>query len=87
MSCEQKITENHTLCVQDEPVSTQVVEAVAEMEDTGHTELPPLFDTIDPDALDTIAQENGGAVSFQYAGYALKVRGTMDIVVQRPVTA
>lgn len=86
MCCDQEITENHTLCIQDEPVSTQVVEAVAEMEDTDHTELSPLFDTIDPDALDTIVDENGGAVSFQYAGYAVKVRGTMDIVVQRPVT-
>lgn len=77
------MTDSHETITRDEPTSSQVVEAIAELEDTDHTELPPLFNSIDPEALDIIVQENGGTVSFEYAGYAVEVRGTTEILVQK----
>lgn len=79
----RQMTESHTNISPDEPISSQIVEAVADSKDTKQTELPPLYDTIDPDALDIIVQEDSITVSFQYAGYAVEVCGTTEILIQR----
>jgi hypothetical protein len=50
-------------------VSEQVVEQVARATGTDPLELPPLYDSIDPDALDSLARGPGDVeVSFEYAG-------------------
>ena len=50
--------------------SEQVIQTVAEQSDTGALDLPPLFDTLDPDSLDTLIRElDEGKVTFGYAGY------------------
>lgn len=49
-------------------VSTRVVEAVAEYSGTDVLDLPPLYDSIDPDALERILPGmTEGNVSFVYA--------------------
>lgn len=59
-----------------EPVSQRVVENVAATKDTGPLTLDPLYDVIDPDALETLC--NGafdGSVTFQYADCEVTVDG------------
>lgn len=53
--------------------SEQIVNAVAASSNTPPEELPPLFDTIDPDALDQLFHRRGthGRIEFQYAGFQL----------------
>lgn len=70
-------------------VSTAVVEAIAAEADRDPTELPPLFDTIDPDALDAIfsTQPDGtprrdGEVVFPYAGYRVCVSADRTVEVR-----
>lgn len=63
------------------PVSEQVVQTVANQSDTDELDLPPLFDTLDPESLDTLIREmNKGEVSFEYEGYSITV--TTDGVVE-----
>lgn len=57
-----------------------VLEAVAEREDTNVTDLPPLHNTIDSEALDKLFRpkydgtpREGGYVAFIYAGYWVTV--------------
>ena len=72
-----------------EPVSQTVVLAVAEATDEDPMELPPLYDTIDPDALNKLfgdrvdgAERLGGSFEFAYAGCDVTVRadGSVDVV-------
>ncbi|QLG62935.1 HalOD1 output domain-containing protein [Halorarum salinum] len=60
--------------------STRVVEAVAEFRDVDPAELPPLYDVVDPDALDALFDSTGtsssrreGTVEFVYAGIFVRV--------------
>lgn len=69
--------------LRDHP-SLLVVEAVAEESGTPPDELPPLYDTVDPERLDAIV---GGAeddphrrVEFTYSGFHVTVEGS-DVTV------
>lgn len=59
-------------------VSFLVVVAVAAVEGTDPERLPPLYDSVDPDALDAVLDTAGdGAgmnVSFEYEGYEVRTR-------------
>lgn len=71
----------------DSSTSEQVVQTVAERSAIGALDLPPLFDTLDPDALDTLVREmDEGQVSFVYAGYDITVdsRGAIAVDKQLP---
>ncbi len=54
-----------------------VVSAVAELDRVDSSELPPLFDSIDPEALNALFPENGDRsarrVNFRYCGYDVTV--------------
>ncbi|ELZ06314.1 hypothetical protein C482_00790 [Natrialba chahannaoensis JCM 10990] len=65
---------NHT-------ASLAVVEAVSTVADCDPTALPPLYDTIDPDALDALFSEQTAAdvrpeVSFTYNQYDVTITQT-----------
>lgn len=70
-----------------QPPSEAVVAAVAAAENVAQTDLPPLFDSIDPDALDSLfesgplAERSTGTVSFSYAGHEVSVTadGQVDL--------
>ena len=65
-------------------LSTAVVDAVTAETGTDATTLPPLYDVIDPDALDALFQgRDGGAVSFDYAGDAVTVRAGTTISLRQ----
>ncbi|RZV06048.1 hypothetical protein BDK88_4000 [Natrinema hispanicum] len=71
--------------------SHRVVEAVAWKEGVSPTELsPPLFSVIDPEALDTLVQEDADSntsqveIEFTYLDYVVQIRNdpTVSISVQ-----
>lgn len=71
------------------PVSSQVIEMVADSKDVDPTDLPALYDCIDPDALDDLFTPNQNTptnrhsiqVQFCYAGRNVLVRSADDIVI------
>ncbi|MCU4742984.1 hypothetical protein OB955_18365 [Halobacteria archaeon AArc-m2/3/4] len=62
-----------------------VVTAVAEARDADPVELPPLADSINPDALNDLFLSRGettvGQVDFQYLGYRVVVHGNGSVTV------
>ena len=69
--------------------STAVVETVAVASDREPARLEPLYETIDPDALDALIRSNGVepvgdgiTVRFEIAGQTVTVRGSGAVVVQ-----
>ncbi|NHN48424.1 hypothetical protein G9464_12585 [Halostella sp. JP-L12] len=81
---------------ENDPVSQTVVLAVADATGDDPLELPPLFDTVDPDALDKLFADRidgterlGGRFEFAYAGCEVSVHadGTVDVVPVAEETA
>ena len=63
-------------------VSEQVVEKVARVTGTDALELPPLYDSVDPDALDSLATGPGDVeIAFVYAGQEVCVESGGEISV------
>ncbi|MFC6718897.1 HalOD1 output domain-containing protein [Natrialbaceae archaeon GCM10025810] len=61
-----------------------VVSAVAEAEEVDPVDLPPLYNAIDLEALNTLFTSESGTVSrveFEYAGYSVVVRGEGSVEV------
>jgi hypothetical protein len=75
-----------------DPASSRVLRAVAEATETDPADLPPLYDVIDPDALDAVfdgRHENGSdsddrELRLSYAGREISVRS--DEVTVGPTT-
>lgn len=66
-------------------VSTRIVRRVAKATNRNETELPLLYDAIDPEALDTlIARMSDGEISFDYAECRITVRGDETIRIEAP---
>lgn len=63
--------------------SQAIIDAVADAEETTPLALdPPLYEAVDPDALDTVFQDGtDGTVSFSYHGYAVEVSSGGEVVV------
>jgi hypothetical protein len=60
-----------------------VVNALADVTDTPPLELPPLYDSIDPDTLDNVTDYGPGAIfQFSHGGYQVTVHGSGRIVLQ-----
>jgi hypothetical protein len=76
-------TVRHNWQQSDQP-SVMVVEAVAAATDRNTTDLSPLQETIDADALDTLldGQASSVAVSFRYADTGVTVSGDGSIEVR-----
>lgn len=73
------------------PVSRRIVEAVARSNGVNPTELPSLYETIDPDALDALVTshsdgkgKNDFSVQFTYADREVVVRSGEDLDVRLP---
>lgn len=63
-------------------VSEQVIQQVAATADTDVLNLPPLYDAVDPDALDALVSGmTEGAVSFTYAGHEVTVTSDETVTV------
>ena len=56
------------------PISERIVLGVADAEGVDHSELDPLYETIDPDALDVLFRPDvRGSISFTYQGHNVAV--------------
>ncbi|WP_440772141.1 HalOD1 output domain-containing protein [Natronorubrum sp. DTA28] len=68
-------------------VTETIVDAVSEAEDCDPLTLPPLWNVIDPEALDALFEPTRGGrprtgrVSFVYAGYEITVDSTGEAAV------
>lgn len=76
-----------------ERASEAVITAVADLAGTSPIELEPLYDVVDPDALDSLVAharrvDNGDAheLQFTYEGYDVDVRTDGQIRVREPST-
>lgn len=68
-----------------EEVSGQVTEKVAQATNREVLELPPLYDVIDPDALETVIESmSDGEVSFVYTDYEVVVDSDGAIELSEP---
>ena len=73
------------------PPSEVIVSAIATIEDADQTEFAPLYDVVNPSALDMLFRQthagtprSNGLVSFEYAGYKV-VYEARDEFTLRPV--
>lgn len=62
----------------DAPVSMKIVRRVAAASDRDAAQLPPLYDAVDPDALDAVVESAGmgrspAEIRFPYAGHRVTV--------------
>ena len=71
--------------------STGVIETIAVASDRKPTDIEPLYDTLDPDALDTLIRSSrndsvgeGTSVRFEFAGHDVTVQSDGTVSV-RPV--
>lgn len=61
-----------------------IVEAVADAEGVAPMELErPLYEAIDPEALETVFTDGSGHAVFQYYGYEVTVDHTGDVELER----
>ena len=66
----------------EHPVAGRIVESVADSSDSDPLELPPLYERIDPDALEAfVAGTEDGLVEFRYAGHAVTVDSRGEVQV------
>ncbi len=77
----------------DHRISVQIVEAVAESAGVDPLELPPLYETIDPEAIDALVADSEAGqssspdvIEFAYADYAVTVYGDQTVEVADAVT-
>lgn len=67
--------------------SEAVVYSVAEQEGVEPEELnPPLYDVIDPDALETVFRGSTGQITFEYHGYLVTVDHSGSVSLDPTVT-
>lgn len=70
------------------PMCVRVPEAVAEVTGTDPKELPPLYDRIEPEALDTLVNSMPhGEVAFEYASCSVSVESNGAIQIDPLVSA
>lgn len=83
MAFKEETTQATTVAVENLPPSTMVVQEIADIKDMAPTELSPLYEAIDPDALNTLFQgKMSGSVTFEYEGYTVTVEENSEVTVQ-----
>lgn len=75
---------HHRFNPSTQSVAGEVVSAVATIKNTQETDLEPLYDTVDTDALEVLVSASAGhrgavEVQFRYEGLEITVSGTGDI--------
>ena len=68
-----------------ETATEQVIQAVATTTGTDPLELPPLYETVDPDALDALVEDmTTGTISFTYTGRDILVHSDGTVTIDDP---
>ena len=68
----------------DSEIAVKIVRKVASLKGVDPVDLPPLYDTVDPDALETILTENDAAtflIHFNYTGYRVWIESEQEISI------
>ncbi len=69
--------------------SAAVTEYISAMTGREQTDFAPLYETIDPEALDSLVDSSGRStpvsISFEYAGHSVTVRSDGELVIKLPV--
>ncbi|MFT4882666.1 MAG: hypothetical protein ACI8U4_000160 [Natronomonas sp.] len=66
-------------------VSELVIQKVAEVTDRDPVDLPPLYHSVDPDAVDELVESlSNGTIQFKYANQEIKItsRGEIALTAQ-----
>jgi hypothetical protein len=64
----------------DQSLSMTVIDAVSAVSNAEPAELPPLYESIDPDALDSLfTAQTEGRVFFEFAGLPVTVHATGEV--------
>ncbi|MFB9806926.1 HalOD1 output domain-containing protein [Haladaptatus pallidirubidus] len=58
-----------------------VIQEVIDISGCALDDLPPLYEAIDPDALNALYDHGAPAIEFQYAGYHIKISPEQTISV------
>lgn len=73
----------------DDSLVAEVIRVVAVHSNQEPENLPPLNNTVDPDALDDIFEprtdgtpRRGGIIEFTYAGYDVRITGNQEVEVE-----
>jgi len=77
-----------TLDYYNDSISLRVIEALADATDTAPNELDPLYNTIDPEALDQLFRPDSSdeiRVTFEYGDSHVEIRGDGTVVVDGTV--
>lgn len=77
----------HVAHIEDgEHVSETVLRAVAALSDEPMVELPPIADTVDPDALDRLfaSSKSPASLRFQYHGFTISIEGDAVRIRKEP---
>lgn len=83
MNFDQSTSSDMVFAVKNGSPSTAVVEAIANAEDCDPADLPPLYGSIDTDALDSLLEGSQGVdISFEHEGYTVNVLGNAEIVLE-----
>lgn len=64
-----------------EDTLVDIIEHVAALEETAVCDLPPLYESVDPDLLDAVLESGEVTVSFSYCGYAVSVQSDGLLIV------
>lgn len=79
-SCDEEGTATETECFGSP--SLHVIEAIADATDADPATMPPLYDTVDPDALDAMLDADATVeIVFEYDGHAIEISGDGDVLV------
>lgn len=73
----------------NEKPSMTIIKRIAEREGKNPVDLPPLYYTIDPEAIDTLCCPSGARssepqISFTYCGYEVSIQDDGEISTTRP---
>jgi len=60
---------------EETPPSTALVHAVSEVRDVDATDLPPLYDAVDADAMDALVGDRNVTMTVEYHGFLATIRG------------
>lgn len=83
MNSSRSIQEESAFAVRDGPPSETVVRALTEAEGEEPTEMRPLYDVIDLEALDALFRgPNPGTVTFDYGEHTIVVRQDAEVVIK-----
>lgn len=82
MHFDRSIQRESVFAVKDGPPSETVIRALNEVEERDLRERPPLYEEVDPEALDSLFRgPNPGTVSFEYGEYTVVVREGTEVIV------